>query len=187
MQTAQFKADLRRRAADLRAEAAARENLTAANLRLSAVLGDFRGEMLAGYAAMRSEADPALAMAAHEGGCCLPVVLRKAAPLIFRTWTPGEPLVEGSFGTRMPPGTAPERIPRVLIVPMLAFDARGYRLGYGGGFYDRTLEALRAKGPVTAIGFAFDAQEADLVPVELTDQPLDLIVTPTRLIWPMAA
>lgn len=187
MQAAQFKAELRKRAAGLRAEAFAQENLTAANLRLSAVLGDFRGQMLAGYAAMRSEADPALAMAAHEGGCCLPVVERKAAPLVFRAWTPGEALVPGSFGTLVPPETAPLRVPQVLIVPMLAFDARGYRLGYGGGFYDRTLEALRAKGPLTAIGFAFDAQEADLVPVEPTDQPLDLIVTPSRLIWPMAA
>ncbi|MFC0280137.1 5-formyltetrahydrofolate cyclo-ligase [Falsigemmobacter intermedius] len=186
MSAAQFKADLRRRAADLRAEAFERENLTAANLRLSAALGDFQGQVLAGYLAMRSEADPALAMAAHSGDCCLPVVARKAAPLIFRAWKPGEALVPGAFGTHEPPQSAPELVPQVLIVPMLAFDARGYRLGYGGGFYDRTLEALRARGKVTAIGFAFDAQEADLVPVEPTDQPLDLIVTPTRLIWPMA-
>ena len=65
----------------------------------------------------------------------------------------------------------------MLIVPLLAFDARGYRLGYGGGFYDRTLEGLRAQGPVTAIGFAFAAQEVAEVPIEATDQRLDVIVT----------
>jgi 5-formyltetrahydrofolate cyclo-ligase len=68
-------------------------------------------------------------------------------------------------------------VPEVLVVPMVAFDRLGYRLGYGGGFYDRTLEDLRARGPVTAIGFAYALQEMDRVPVEPTDQPLDLIVT----------
>jgi 5-formyltetrahydrofolate cyclo-ligase len=67
--------------------------------------------------------------------------------------------------------------PQVLIVPMLAWDRRGYRLGYGGGFYDRTLEGLRAKGPVLAIGFAFAAQEVEAVPTEPTDQRLDAVVT----------
>jgi 5-formyltetrahydrofolate cyclo-ligase len=67
--------------------------------------------------------------------------------------------------------------PQILIVPLLAFDARGYRLGYGGGFYDRTLQGLRAAGPVTAIGFAYNAQEVAQVPTEPTDQPLDFIVT----------
>ena len=62
-------------------------------------------------------------------------------------------------------------------MPLLAFDARGYRLGYGGGFYDRTLEGLRARGPVCAVGFAYGAQEVAQVPTEPTDQPLDLIVT----------
>jgi 5-formyltetrahydrofolate cyclo-ligase len=65
----------------------------------------------------------------------------------------------------------------VLIVPLLAWDARGYRLGYGGGFYDRTLEGLRARGPVLAVGFAFSAQEVDAVPTEPTDQRLDALVT----------
>ena len=72
----------------------------------------------------------------------------------------------------------------MLIVPLVAFDRRGFRLGYGGGFYDRTLERLRAAGPTTAIGFAFGAQELPEVPVEPTDQPLDLIVTERGPIFP---
>ena len=74
--------------------------------------------------------------------------------------------------------------PEVLIVPLLAFDRQGYRLGYGGGYYDRTLERLRARHPVIAVGFAFAAQEVDAVPTEPTDEPLDLIVTETGVIIP---
>mgnify|MGYP002621762116 CR=1 FL=1 len=73
-------------------------------------------------------------------------------------------------------------VPDVVIVPLVAFDLRGGRLGYGGGFYDRTLEGLRQRGKVTAIGYAFDAQQADDLPLETTDQPLDMIVTETRVL-----
>ena len=73
-------------------------------------------------------------------------------------------------------------IPEILIVPLVAFDAHGGRLGYGGGFYDRTLEGLRAKRPTLAIGFAFDAQQADDLPLEPTDQPLDMVVTESRVL-----
>jgi 5-formyltetrahydrofolate cyclo-ligase len=85
-------------------------------------------------------------------------------------------MVEGAFKALIPEGGA-ELVPSVLIVPLVAFDRRGFRLGYGGGFYDRTLEGLRARGPVTAIGFGFAAQEMAEVPIEPTDQRLDLIVT----------
>jgi len=68
-------------------------------------------------------------------------------------------------------------VPEVLIVPLVAFDARGYRLGYGGGFYDRTLEGLRALRPVLAVGFAFSGQEMAEVPIDPTDQRLDMMVT----------
>jgi len=86
-------------------------------------------------------------------------------------------LGEAGYLGALIPEVAEEVVPEVLIVPLLAFDRPGYRLGYGGGFYDRTLERLRARGPVTAIGFAFAAQEVDRVPTEPTDQKLDLIVT----------
>jgi 5-formyltetrahydrofolate cyclo-ligase len=85
-------------------------------------------------------------------------------------------LVEGVFKAMIPEDGAWVE-PSVLIVPLLAFDARGYRLGYGGGFYDRTLEGLRARGPVLAVGFAFAAQEVAEVPTDATDQRLDAVVT----------
>jgi 5-formyltetrahydrofolate cyclo-ligase len=85
-------------------------------------------------------------------------------------------MVEGAFKALIPEEGAWVE-PQVLIVPLLAWDARGYRLGYGGGFYDRTLEGLRAKGPVLAVGFAFSAQEVAEVPTEPTDQRLDAVVT----------
>jgi len=152
---------------------------------LSNVLNEFGTEALSGYLPIRTEIDPRPAMATHSGPVGVPVILGPAQPLIFRRWTPDTPLIEGAFGA-MIPEAGDEIIPRVLIVPMLAFDRRGYRLGYGGGFYDRTLEGLRARGPVTAIGFAFSAQETDAVPTEPTDQPLDLIVTEQGVITPSA-
>ncbi len=87
-------------------------------------------------------------------------------------------MVEGAFKALVPEEGAWVE-PQVLIVPLLAFDARGYRLGYGGGFYDRTLEGLRARRPVLAVGLAFAAQEVAAVPVEPTDQRLDAVVTET--------
>lgn len=138
--------------------------------------------VLSGYMPMRSEVDPMPAMAAHTGPVCVPVVQGRGQPLAFRRWTPGAPVVAGAFGASVP-GAGEWLRPRVLIVPLLAFDARGYRLGYGGGFYDRTLEGLRAQGAVLAIGLAFAAQGRDMVPVEVTDQPLDAVATEDGLRW----
>ena len=116
------------------------------------ILADFlanqRGAALAGYMAMRIEIDPLAAMVAHQGPVCVPVIMAHAQPLKFREWTPGCAMERGEFGADIPvEGGWIE--PLALIVPLLAFDARGYRLGYGGGFYDRTLEALRALRPTT--------------------------------------
>lgn len=92
-------------------------------------------------------------------------------------------MVAGEFGAQIP--AVPDwLVPDVLIVPLVAFDRQGGRLGYGGGFYDRTLEQRRAQGPVLAIGFAFGAQEASELPLEPTDQWLDLIVTEAEVIAP---
>lgn len=144
------------------------------------ILGDFlaehRGKSLAGYMPMRTEIDPLPAMAAHQGPVGVPVILGPGQALKFREWTPGCDMQEGAFKAYIPvEGLWIE--PEVVIVPLVAFDARGYRLGYGGGFYDRTLEGLRARRPTLAIGFAFAAQEVDEVPIEPTDQRLDMIVT----------
>ncbi|HEY7690084.1 MAG TPA: 5-formyltetrahydrofolate cyclo-ligase [Dongiaceae bacterium] len=118
------------------------------------------------------------ALAARNHTIGLPVVVKKGQPLIFRRWTPETALVQGSFRVMTPPPDAPEVVPSLLVVPLLAFDRAGYRLGYGGGFYDRTLHKLRgADGKVLAVGVALSAQEVPSVPRDDTDQPLDWIVT----------
>jgi 5-formyltetrahydrofolate cyclo-ligase len=145
---------------------------------------------VAGYWPMGDELDirPTLA-AFHACGraIALPVVLGRGRPLVFRSWQPGDVLVAGGFGTSVPAPDRGEISPGLLLVPLLGFDRRGNRLGYGGGFYDRTLAALRAEGPVLAIGFAWAAQEDDDLPLEATDQPLDLIVTEAEVITPAPA
>jgi 5-formyltetrahydrofolate cyclo-ligase len=145
---------------------------------LADILAAERGKVLAGYMPMRTEIDPLPAMAAHQGVVCVPVIMAAGQPLRFREWSPGCTMIPGAFGALIPAEGAWVE-PEVLIVPLVAFDARGYRLGYGGGFYDRTLEGLRARGQVLAVGFAFAAQEIPEVPIEPTDQRLDVIVTET--------
>lgn len=150
--------------------------------RLIAALAPHRGKVLAGYWPMRDEADPRPAMAVHDGPVCLPVVTGPARPLLFRAYD-GR-LEPGGFGTSHPPADQPELTPQVLIVPLAGFDRHGNRLGYGGGFYDRTLELLRGQGGAVAIGFAFAVQEIRAIPAEPTDQPLDMIVTDGDVILP---
>nr|WP_223115804.1 5-formyltetrahydrofolate cyclo-ligase [Paracoccus amoyensis] len=151
--------------------------------RLISALVPFRGEIVAGYWPMRGEADPRDALAAHNGPICLPVVTGKAQPLIFRAWDDDD-LVSGAYGTAHPADSAAILIPSVLIVPLAGFDRQGNRLGYGGGFYDRTLQVLRDQGVAVAIGLAFAAQELSAIPAEPYDQPLDIVVTDKELIRP---
>lgn len=150
---------------------------------LCEVIARHAGRPVSGYARMRTEIDPtpAMALAARHGQVGLPVIEAKATPLGFRLWTPETRMAPGPFGASVPAGTGPME-PEVLIVPLLAFDRAGGRLGYGGGFYDRTLAMLRARGPVLAIGYAFAAQEAADLPLEATDEPLDLVVTEREVI-----
>ncbi len=149
---------------------------------LADLLAAHSGKVLAGYMPMRTEIDPLPAMAAHQGAVGVPVIVAAATPLKFREWGPGVAMIPGPFGAAIPAEGA-WVIPDILIVPLLAFDARGYRLGYGGGFYDRTLQGLRAKGPTLAIGFAFAAQEVDEVPIDQFDQRLDAVVTEGGVQW----
>lgn len=151
---------------------------------LIATLAPHRGKILSGYWPMRDEADPRPAMEAHDGPLCLPVVPGRAVPLVFRRWQ-GEALVPGPFGTSHPPDSQPGLRPDVLIVPLAGFDRRGNRIGYGGGYYDRTLQLLRETGNVTAIGLAFAVQELPDIPAGPFDQPLDLIVTDRGPIHPL--
>ncbi|MBI6630098.1 5-formyltetrahydrofolate cyclo-ligase [Pontibaca salina] len=150
---------------------------------LAAVLARYRGMPLSGYLPIRTEIDPlpAMAEAAAHGPVGIPVIPGPDQPLNFARWTPDMPLVDGPFGAAIP--AEPEFFePELVIVPLVAFDAYGGRLGYGGGFYDRTLELLRQRRPTLAIGFAFDQQEAESLPLEPTDQPLDMLVTQSRVL-----
>ena len=115
-------------------------------------------------------------------GCqvVLPVVQGKGQPLVFRAWRPGDALEAGVFNTLQPSTKRETLDPQVLIVPLLACDREGWRLGYGGGFYDRTLAGLRAGRRVTAIGVGFDAQLVDDVPHGAGDERLDWLLTDRR-------
>jgi len=151
--------------------------------RLSEVLAGYRGVPLSGYMAIRTEIDPLPAMeeAAAHGPVAVPVIEAPGKPLRFARWEPGTEMVAGPFGARIP-ARLDWITPEIMIVPLVAYDARGGRLGYGGGFYDRTLAGLRADRPTLAIGFAYDAQEASALPLEPTDQPLDMLVTESRVV-----
>ncbi len=167
----------RRRAADRQAGPGA--GIRAADHFLSAVPVP-RGAAVSGYWPIDEEFDvlPLLRRLARAGHpCCLPVVARKHSPLVFRAWQPGDALRSASFGLTEPAADAPVVSPTLLLVPLLAFDSQGFRLGYGGGYYDRSLEALRAAGPVSAVGMAFSEQQVESVPHTETDQRLDWVVT----------
>lgn len=141
-------------------------------------------KVIAAYRPIRTELDPTLLMEAlHRAGhrITVPVILGEGQPLEFHEWWPGVAMQSGPFGAEIPVDTH-VLIPDLILAPLLAFDRRGYRLGYGGGFYDRTLEQLRATRRVRAFGLAFAGQEVDEVPIEPTDQRLDAILTEKGLI-----
>jgi 5-formyltetrahydrofolate cyclo-ligase len=137
-----------------------------------------KGEVVAGYWPIRDEMDVKSVVARlMDAGqpVCLPVVLGDEQPLELRLWEDGAPLYEAGFGTLAPAEDAPRAAPDVILMPLLGFDKRGTRLGYGGGYYDRTLERL-SKRP-RLVGVAFAAQELEDIPREPHDVPLDTIVT----------
>jgi 5-formyltetrahydrofolate cyclo-ligase len=167
----------------VRAEAAARLGDAAPAMLCDRILAEIpmrAGAAVSGFWPMRDEIDlrptlEALHRRGHPIG--LPVVTGRGRPLVFRAWRPGDALEAAAFNTMVPAASAAEVRPEVLLVPLLAFDRRGYRLGYGGGFYDRTLAGLRAEAEVLAVGVAYSDQEQPAVPHGETDQPLDWIVT----------
>ena len=140
------------------------------------------------FLSFRTEIDTAPLMAGLHGlgyEVGLPVVEAEAMPLKCRLWAPGAELARGRFGVAIPKADVPEMIPEVLIVPLLAFTDSAHRLGYGGGFYDRTLAALRATdAPVTAVGFGYAAQRVAEMPLEPTDLALEAVVTEAGVMRP---
>ena len=141
---------------------------------------------VSGFWPIGEEFDPrplmeALAAKGHQ--LSLPVVVGRGRPLAFRAWAPGDPLERAGFGLSVPRWDAPPAIPRFLIVPLLAFDRRGFRVGYGAGYYDRTIAELKAHVPgLFALGVGFAVQEVPEVPALAHDQRLDAVATETYLI-----
>jgi 5-formyltetrahydrofolate cyclo-ligase len=138
--------------------------------------------VVSGFASLPQEfrAWPLLRRLHREGyPLCLPAMQGKTLPLLFRAWTPGDAMDRGVWGISEPKADKPMREPDILLVPLLAFDAAGWRLGYGGGYYDRTLRWLRARKAIVAIGVAYDQQRIDAVPHLDYDERLDWVLTPS--------
>lgn len=170
-------AEVRRRAFLDQGEAAA--------LALAARLAFDAGTLVAAYWPMGDEMDPRpLMRRLEDAGCrlCLPVVTARGQALEFRAYGHGDALEPGLHGTLHPQMVAEPVVPQVILVPLLAFDRQCFRLGYGGGYYDRTLESLRKKVQFRTIGIGFAAQEVPAVPCDGHDQRLDAIATERELI-----
>jgi 5-formyltetrahydrofolate cyclo-ligase len=135
---------------------------------------------IAGYIAAHDEIDPAflIAMLRKRGhAILLPRVAAKDGPLAFHLWRESARAVKGAYGLLEAAPDWPLAQPDIVLVPLLAFDADGFRLGYGGGYYDRSLLALRQTGKVTAVGLAYDGQRIAHIPSDATDEKLDWVVT----------
>jgi 5-formyltetrahydrofolate cyclo-ligase len=175
--------------AALRREATARRDALPADLRQAAIetiaarkfpLAITPGMIVSGFMPMKTEINPlSLLRKLAEAGAALalPVVAGRGKPLIMRAWQWGEPLGSGVWGIREPKPEAEEVDPDILLVPLLAFDRTGFRLGYGGGYYDLTIAGLRARKTIAAVGIAFAAQEVPRVPTTPRDARLDLVLT----------
>ena len=177
----------RARARALSARQAAYERAPQAGRELAAHIPDAiwpaLHSVVAGYRPIRHEIDPTPLMETfycEQARLCLPCVTDKDGPLTFKGWSPGDRLVEGAFGISEPEPSMAEVKPSLILVPLLAFDETGHRLGYGGGYYDRTLEALRQHHPVIAVGLAYEAQRVRKLPYGRHDMALDWVITEER-------
>ena len=171
-------------ARDVRAEAKATTGPLAGNLLQAQFLDNVPmppNGVVAGYWPMNDEMNPVplLKRLIKDGvQCALPAVIAKAKALEFRDWQPDVALEDGPFGTSHPPTSADVTSPGIVMLPLLAFDASGYRLGYGGGYYDRTLADMKSSGSTgLAVGIAYQSQQVDAVPHGELDQRLDWVVT----------
>jgi 5-formyltetrahydrofolate cyclo-ligase len=143
------------------------------------------GAIVSGFMPMKGEINPLPLMKTFSGRgarLALPVIAGRGRPLIMRAWNFGEPLVSGVWGIREPPVQAAEFEPDIVLVPLVAFDRAGRRLGYGGGYYDLTITRLRARKPVVAMGIAYAVQEIAAVPAAPHDAALDLVLTEREII-----
>ena len=176
--------------AALRREALARRRLVATGARaaFSRRLADegvrlaflWRPRIVSAFHALREEPDTLELLGALTGqgfATALPVVIGRGSPLVFRLWRPGDPTRSGAMSIAEPLEDAPAVDPDLLFVPLACFDRRGHRIGYGAGYYDRTLARLRTIKPVHAVGVAYGVCEVAAVPYEAHDQSLDAIVT----------
>jgi 5-formyltetrahydrofolate cyclo-ligase len=180
--------------AKLRAEAIARRDAMPADVRQAAAeaiaarqfpLTTARGVTVSGFMPLKGEISPLpLLKKLSEAGAllALPKIEGRGKPLIMRAWQFGAPLDRGQWGIREPKLDAPEIDPDIVLVPLLAFDRAGHRIGYGAGYYDMTIARLRSIKPVTAIGIAFAAQEIPTVPATPRDARLDLVLTEHEVI-----
>ena len=175
--------------ASLRAEVLARRDTLPADERAAAAeqiaarafpVAVKPGMIVAGFMPMKSEINPLLVMRKlAEAGArlALPAIAGRGQPLIMRAYAFGDELARGQWGIREPKPDMPEVAPDILIVPLACFDRRGHRIGYGAGYYDMTIHALRAKKPIAAVGVAFAMQEIPQVPVTERDEALDFVLT----------
>ena len=143
------------------------------------------GTVVSGFMPLKTEINPLpLMRRLTEAGAqlALPAIAGRGKPLIMRAFAIGDALASGQWGIREPNADAPEVAPDILLVPLLAFDRAGHRIGYGAGYYDMTIGKLRAMKPAVAVGIAFAAQEIGEVPVTPRDARLDLVLTEREVI-----
>ena len=141
-----------------------------------------RRAVVSGFSSLPDEfrAWPLLRRLHGEGHpLAMPVMQGKSLPLLFRAWAPGDAMDKAVWGIAEPRTDKPVLEPDVVLVPLLAFDAAGWRLGYGGGYYDRTLRGLRARKSIIAVGLAYDEQQVDAVPHLDYDERLDWVLRPS--------
>lgn len=180
--------------AQMRADAVARRDALPADVRMAAAeaiavrpfpVGVTPGMVISGFFPLKSEINPIplmKALAAAGATLALPVIAGRGRPLIMRAWSFGEPLATVQWGIREPLAAALEVAPDIVLTPLLTFDRAGNRVGYGAGYYDMTIAALRARKPVVAVGLAYAAQEVAAVPHTDRDERLDLVLTEREII-----
>ena len=183
----QAKKRLRAEMAEIRGRLAGRARAAnAVRDRFLSRFGDrLRGTTVSAYWPIRDELDcrPLLHALAESGAiCALPTVVGRDRPLVFRRWRPGDTLIEAGFGLHEPAGSAEPLTPHIVVAPLLAVDPAGCRLGYGGGYYDRTIAALRRGGEVMAVGIGYDVQIRPSVPAGPGDVRVDWVVSDQRIV-----